>query len=472
MTALVWVMIVIAIHVVGVVAAFRAAQHAHTAQGAVAWGISLIAIPYFALPLYLFIGPPRPGELEVDQADFRADAYASLLTLRMPPEAIAPIEEKWRLLERLSPAPAIYSGPPRLLIDGGEVFDAVFKAIEAAEHEIVVQFYIYRDDGLGRRLHEALCRRSREGVKVLLLYDGIGARNVPEAYWEGLRKAGVDAHEFHLRRRLPKVMRLNYRNHRKLVAVDGKVAIIGGPNVGDEYLGLDPKFGAWRDTAIEITGPAARVAQASFVVDWQWAGGDPAALEHPPVKVSPSFANTPVLLLPTGPADTLPACSLSLMHLIGSARKRLWLTTPYFVPDLDVLSMLKVAALRGVDVRVMIPDRPDHTIVWLAGFTYADEVMRADVKLYRYMEGFMHHKVMLVDDEVAAIGTVNFDNRSLHLNFENTVVVMDKAFTAKVAAMLERDFARCRPHMDSPYAGFHPITRAIAPATRLLAPLL
>lgn len=472
MTALLWVLFVFAIHTSGVVAAFRAAQHAHTAQGAVAWAISLIAMPYIALPLYLFIGPPRPGELELDQADFRADAYATLMTHRMPPEAIAPIDDKWSLLERLAPSPAVYSGPPRLLIDGGEVFDAVFKAIEAAEHEIVVQFYVYRDDGLGRRLHEALCRRSREGVKVLLLYDGIGARGVPEAYWEGLREAGVDAHEFHLRRRLPKVFRLNYRNHRKLVAVDGKVAIIGGPNVGDEYLGLDPRFGAWRDTAIEITGPAARVAQASFVVDWQWAGGDPAAFQRQPVEVEPSFANTPVLLLPTGPADTLPACSLSLMHLIASARKRLWLTTPYFVPDLDVVSMLKVAALRGVDVRVMIPDRPDHTIVWLAGFAYADEVMRADVKIYRYMEGFMHHKVMLVDDEVSAIGTVNFDNRSLHLNFENTVLVMDETFTAKVAAMLERDFARCRPHLDSPYAGLHPITRAIAPAVRLLSPLL
>ena len=472
MTAFLWLLVIVCVHTGGLFAAIRAAQHSHTAQGAVAWAISLTAVPYIALPLYLLIGPPRPGELEVDQADFRAEAYARLLNQQMPPEAIAPIEDKWSLLERLAPAPTVFSGPPRLLVDGEAVFDAVFRAIEGAEHEIVVQFYIYRDDGLGRRLHEALCRRSREGVKVLLLYDGIGARNVPEAYWQGLRDAGVDAHEFHLRRRLPKVMRLNYSNHRKLVAADGKVAIIGGPNVGDEYLGLDPKFGAWRDTAIEISGPAARVAQASFVVDWQWAGGDMAALKGEPVAAEPSFAHTPVVLLPTGPADTIPACSLALMHLIGSAKKRLWLTTPYFVPDLDVLSTLKVAALRGVDVRVMIPNRPDHLIVWLAGFTYADEVIRADVKLYRYMEGFMHHKVMLVDDEVAAIGTVNFDNRSLHLNFENTVVVMDKTFTAEVAAMLERDFERCTPHMDSPYAGFHPVTRAIAPATRLLAPLL
>ncbi len=472
MTAALWILLVVTIHACGVIAAFRAARHAHSAQGAVAWAISLIAIPYLAFPLYLLIGPPRPGELEVDQADFRADAYAPLMTHRMPPEAVAPLDPKWQLLEKLAPAPAVYSGPPRLLVDGEETFDAIFRAIEKAEAELVVQFYIYRDDGLGRRLHEALCRRAREGVKVLLLYDGIGARNVPEAYWAGLREAGVDAHEFHLRRRLPKVMRLNYRNHRKLVAADSKVAIIGGLNVGDEYLGLDPSFGLWRDTAIEITGPAARVAQASFEVDWQWAGGDPAALDRPPVEVERSFANTAVLLLPTGPADTLAACSLALMHLIGAAKERLWITTPYFVPDLDVLSMLKVAALRGVDVRIMIPDRPDHTIVWLAGFSYADEVMRAGVKLYRYMEGFMHHKVMLVDNELAAVGTVNFDNRSLHLNFENTVVVMDEAFAAKTAAMLERDFERCRPHNESPYAGLHPITRAIAPATRLLAPLL
>ena len=457
----------------GLVTAIRVAQHAHTAQGAVAWAIALIMMPWIALPAYLFIGPPRPGTFENDQATLRADAYAGLFSSETIPEAaIAPVSPTWRVLEHLAPTPILYSGPPRLLVDGDAVFDAVFALIEAAERHIVVQFYIFRDDGLGRRLHEALVRRAREGLTVRLIYDGIGARNVPSAYWDGLREAGVDVKEFHLSRRLPKMMRLNYRNHRKLVAADGRIAIVGGPNVADEYLGLDPSFGDWRDTAVEISGPAAQVAQAAFDVDWLWAGGDHEPVKAEPVPLAESEFETPVLLLPTGPADPLPACSLALMHLIVSATSRLWLTTPYFVPDLDVLSALKLAALRGVDVRVMIPDKPDHTVVWLAGFAYTNEIMRAGVKIYRYQAGFMHQKVMLVDDHVSAIGTVNFDNRSLHLNFENTVVIFDMTFAVETAAMLEADFERCRLVNEEGYATFSPLVRMLAPATRLLAPLL
>ena len=476
MSLVAWSGLIAAVHaaavLAGLVAAIRAAQHAHTAQGAVAWAIALILMPWIALPAYLLIGPPRPGAFENDQATLRADAYAGLFTEAIPEGAIAPVSPTWRVLEKFSPTPILYSGPPRLLIDGDQIFEAVFDIIEAAKSHIVVQFYIFRDDGLGRRLHEALVRRAREGVHVRLIYDGIGARGVSRAYWDGLRAAGVDVKEFHLIRRLPKMMRLNYRNHRKLVAADGRIAIVGGPNIADEYLGLDPAFGDWRDTAVEITGPAALVAQAAFDVDWLWAGGDPNACHKMPPLPTEEAQETPVLMLPTGPADPLPACSLALMHLITSATSRLWLTTPYFVPDLDVLSALKLAALKGVDVRVMIPDRPDHTIVWLAGFAYADEILRAGVKLYRYKAGFMHQKVMLVDDHVSAIGTVNFDNRSLHLNFENTALIFDMTFATETAAMLEADFARSTLVNEQGYATFSPIVRMLAPATRLLAPLL
>ncbi|RAH96567.1 cardiolipin synthase [Acuticoccus sediminis] len=471
-----WSGIVAAAHAVavvaGTIAAVRAAQHAHTAQGAVAWAIALILLPWVALPAYLFIGPPKPGAFEDDQATLRASAYAGLFSGALPDAAIAPVSPTWQVLERFAPTPILYSGAPRLLVDGEAVFQAVFDLIAKAERHIVVQFYIFRDDGLGRRLHEALVARAGEGLTVRVLYDGIGARSVPDAYWDGLREAGVDVKDFHLVRRLPKMLRLNYRNHRKLVAADGRIAIVGGPNVGDEYLGLDPAFGDWRDTAVEITGPAAQVAQAAFDVDWLWAGGTQAPTKDEAVPLHEGTTRTPVLLLPTGPADPLPACSLALMHLITAAKERLWLTTPYFVPDLDVLSALKLAALKGVDVRVMIPDRPDHTIVWLAGFAYADEILRAGVKLYRYKDGFMHQKVVLVDDTVSAIGTVNFDNRSLHLNFENTVLIFERRFAAETAAMLEADFARSHLVNDEGYAAFSPVVRALAPATRLLAPLL
>lgn len=467
--------VLLAFHVTGIVFVFRAAQHSHTAQGAVAWAIGLIGMPYLAVPAYLLIGPPRPGELENDQAKLRAAAYAHLFTQQIPADMIAPVADKWHVLEMLAPSPVLYSVPPRLLVDGDAVFTAIFALIDGAEHEIMVQFFIFRDDGLGKRLSTALCRRAQEGVKVRLIYDGIGARGVPESYWQTLRDAGVSVQEFHLRRGLlPRVMRINYRNHRKLVAADGQRAIIGGPNVGDEYLGLNPRFGAWRDTALEIAGPAAKVAQAAFVVDWLWAGGDEDAVRRNPMQPEEAGreATVPVHIMPTGPADTQPACSLMLIHVINTAKERLWLTTPYFVPDLDVLSALKLAALRGVDVRVLIPDKPDHKIVWIAGFAYADEIKNAGVKVYRYHAGFTHQKVILADDEVALIGTVNWDNRSLHLNFENTVVVFDKSFCANVEKMLEKDFDHSTLYDENSFAGYSPVVRYLAPTTRLLAPLL
>lgn len=474
MTTAAIVALILFVHVTGVVIAIVAAARAHTAQGAVAWAISLIAFPWVALPAYMFIGPHRPGELARDLAAFRARAFGRVLR-EMVPNASPPegsLEPEWDVLARFAPAPHMVAPPPELLIDGTDIFDAVFGLIESAEKALVVQFYLFRDDGLGRRLREALIRRAADGVSVRVLHDGIGARNVPGAYWDGLNEAGVEVREFHVRRRLPRVLRLNYRNHRKLVAADGRTAIIGGPNVGDEYLGLDPRFGHWRDTAVKLTGPVAAAAEAQFVEDWLWAGGQPRPqrVRLPPVAGPPP--TTPVLILPTGPADPLPVCSMMLLHLISSARTRLWLTTPYFVPDLDVLNVLKLAALRGVDVRVLIPDRPDHTIVWLAGFAYAEEVQRAGVKLYRYTGGFMHQKTLLVDDRVAAVGTVNFDNRSLRLNFENTVLVFDAAFAGELAAMLETDFADSILYDEAAHSARGRVIRVLGPAARLLGPLL
>lgn len=468
----VWAALTIGVYALGVVCALRAAATAHTAQGAVAWAMSLVAVPWAALPLYALFGPPRLDRRDRERREARdhalALARAPALPIARPPDGDS--MRRWSALERLGPTRVLDGAEAQLLIDGRETFDAVFEALDAARGHASVQFFIIRDDGLGHALKDKLIERARDGVAVRLLYDNVGSRALPRDWFRELAEAGVETRAFKLGRRLPRLLQLNYRNHRKVVAVDGRVGILGGPNVGDEYLGLDPDFGPWRDTAIRLTGAAAAAVSVSFLEDWIWAGGAP--FEIAPEQDQKAGCGCPTLILPTGPADRLPACTLTFCHLIGEARRRIWIASPYFVPDLDVFTALKLAALRGVDVRVLIPDRPDHYVVWLAAFAYADEARRAGIAMWRYRPGFMHQKVLLVDDWVAGVGTANLDNRSLRLNFEITALVFERSFAAEIEAMLEQDFARAFLFDRDAEASLGLTVRLLSPAARLAGPLL
>jgi cardiolipin synthase len=212
--------------------------------------------------------------------------------------------------------------------------------------------------------------------------------------------------------------------------------------VGDEYLGRDPKFGHWRDTHIKITGPAVMAAQLSFIEDWLWAMDQEISdLTWEPFV---SKENKKVLIVPSGPADDLETAALMFHHAINSAQKRIWIASPYFVPDDAILAALQLAGLRGVDVRILIPERPDHLLVYLAAYTYLEDVLQTGVRFFRYTDGFLHEKVMLIDDETATVGTANFDNRSFRLNFEITAIIKDRPFTAEIEKMFLTDFAQAR----------------------------
>jgi cardiolipin synthase len=468
-------LLIVLAHSAGAVFALSAASRAHTAQGAVAWAVALVLAPFVALPAYALLGPPDNAALAAGQPEARRRALSRIRPERLP-RAPAADPEAARLrgaLESLAPIPTLQAPAPELLVDGDAAFEAVFALIEGAETRIALQFYILRDDALGRRLRDALAARAREGVRVLLLYDRVGAHSTPERFWREMRAAGVEARAFAIGRRIPRLLRLNFRNHRKMVVADGRAAVLGGFNVGDEYMGLDPGFGAWRDTGVTLRGPAAAALEACFEEDWLWAGGDPIdpeGAEAPPP--APAEPGAPVLVLPTGPADARPSCALALMHMIAEARERLWIASPYFVPEQDLLSALRLAALRGVQVRLLIPDRPDHWPVWLAAFAYAEETQAAGIEIWRYEAGFMHQKAVLVDDRLAALGTVNLDSRSLRLNFEVTAVTFEAGFARRVAEMLEADFARARLYDATAHRARPLWIRVLAPAARLMAPIL
>jgi cardiolipin synthase len=257
-----------------------------------------------------------------------------------------------------------------------------------------------------------------------------------------MRRAGVEVSAFNTTQGHRNRFQLNFRNHRKIVVVDGREAYVGGHNVGDEYLGLDPKVGAWRDTHVRLAGPVVVGAQAAFVADWYWATRSLPELNWQPGRAVDT--DVLALILATSPADRLETAQLFFVHALNSAQDRIWIATPYFVPDSAVIAALQLAALRGVDVRILIPEKNDNWMVQMSSFWYLEELDSVPIEFYRYQPGFMHQKVMLVDNRVATVGTANFDNRSFRLNFEVTAVIANDEFSAEVEKMLEADFARSR----------------------------
>ena len=426
---------------IAIYCAFLAVRHARTPQGSVAWVVFLIAAPYLGVPAFLFLG------------NFNFDGY--LTARRNSDEVIGGLEQFralfppnlaenrgiYNALEKIGDIPVGSGSDLELLIDGAETFDAIFDAISAAQSYVLVQSYIINDDKIGGRLRDALIERAQNGVQVRLLYDAVGCVKLPKSYLTSLSQGGVEVVNAHAIGGPKSRFQINLRNHRKTVVVDGKVGFTGGLNMGDEYMGENPKFGLWRDTHARLTGPVVLQLQLVFAEDWHWAtrGNLLEALNWDLVKTE---ANKDAVLLATGPGDTFDTGSLYFCALINAATERLWIASPYFVPENEILTALKLAAMRGVDVKVLTPAVVDHKIPWLAALAYFDEIMEAGVEVWRYNEGFMHQKVVLVDDEISSIGTTNLDNRSCRLNFEETAIVFGKKTADQTAAMLEADFAR------------------------------
>lgn len=461
------------VHLAGVGHALHAIMHVRTSQGAIAWAVSLVELPYIAIPAYWLLGrrkfvgyvkARRAGRLRLNQ--IAGELSARIAEFQSPPHH--PAHERFGAMERLGRMPFTTGNDAALLIDGDAAFESMLRAVESARDYILVQFYIVRDDQIGCRFQEALLRKARAGVRIHYLMDIIGCHHLSASYDEALEAAGARVRRFGAFNRRVGRWQMNFRNHRKILVVDGREAFIGGLNVGDEYLGRDPHFGHWRDTHVRIVGPSVQCVQLCFLEDWFWADETVPELNWNPTV---DLAAENVLILPTGPADEFESCSLFFVHAINQARKRLWITSPYFVPDSSVVNALQLAAMRGVDVRIMLPLRPDHLLVYLSSFSYVDEMSAANVKLYRYKPGFMHQKVLLIDDDIAAVGTANLDNRSFRLNFELTALVADRGFAGEVAAMLEKDFAGCLRVPADDFRRRSLGFRLAVRAARLLAPL-
>jgi Phosphatidylserine/phosphatidylglycerophosphate/cardiolipin synthases and related enzymes len=459
------------IYLLAVVCAVREILNSRTSQGSIAWLLSLALLPIPTVFLYLVFG----WKLFDDYATDRIQNGRADRPLRAKDLALVDRETdaKWPVQVAVSELPFLKGNDVELLVDGQATFDSIFAGIDAAEDYVLVQFYIVRDDALGSELARRLIAKAKSGVAVYLLYDDIGSTGMPKRYRRELREAGVKVSSFNRRHKFLRLFgptRINYRNHRKIVVADGKHAWVGGHNVGVEYLGQDPRFGHWRDTHVRVSGPAALGCALLFREDWEWATGE--RLPNRPPKELESFGDNSVLVMGSGPADKLEECAIAYTDLIGRARERLWIVSPYFVPDTDIRTALFAARLRGVDVRIMLPDNPDHKLVWLASIAHADSMVQHDIGVYRYTDGFLHQKVVLMDNEIATVGSVNFDNRSFAINFEITLWFTHEATIKAVEEMLLKDFEACRQVSQAEIESRRWTLYVATQAARLLSPVL
>lgn len=466
---------IIVAHLLGITSAFDALKSVRTPQGAVAWIVSLSTFPYVAVPAYWIFGRNKFEGYVIARRKEESELRTSLGETFTLVKAAATADGRaigLKPLEKLAKMGTVSGNNAELLIDGEATFNSLFVGIEAAQDYVLVQFYIVRDDQIGRELQALLMRKAREGVHVYFLYDEIGShrlRRPPRRFLSELTEAGVQVRPFYSTQGWGNWMQLNFRNHRKITVVDGQYGWVGGLNLSDEYLSRNPRFGHWRDTHMKIEGPAVLGLQLTFLEDWHWSTGHVLSLDW---ESHLAEKNIPILILPSGPADHFETASLMIQHVIHTARKRVWIVSPYFVPDEGVIAALKLAALRGVDIRIMIPENPDILLVKYAAYAFLEPLLYAGVKVYRYQKGFLHGKVFLIDDHLAGIGTVNLDNRSFRLNFEVTALIADTTFAEKVGDMLIEDFTHSRAMTISEIQSKSFWFRTLSRAAFLMAPLL
>ncbi len=325
----------------------------------------------------------------------------------------------------------------KLLQNGEEKFPEVLKALRAAKHHIHLEYYIFEDGDIADQIKDVLLQKAAEGVKIRFIYDDFGSRSIRKEFVRELIAAGVEAYPFYRIWFIALSNRTNYRNHRKIIVIDGHTAFIGGINVSDRYINNNPKKLYWRDTHIMITGPGIYYLQYLFICDWNFCAEQNLPIEPGYFSSGPTTGDAIVQMAASGPDSDNPTIMYSLLETIGLAKEELLITSPYFIPGEPILDALCVAALSGVKVKLLVPDKSDSRLVNAAARSHYGMLLEAGVEIYLYQRGFVHSKTLVSDGQLAIVGTANMDHRSFELNFEVNCMIYDD----KIAAQLRRAFA-------------------------------
>lgn len=419
-----------------------------------AWLLVLIVLPGLGLIIYLFLGRKISRE---DIFNLREQAKVGLPEyLRNQAEITVDQLEQLRAIDFTNPKNRKYEvakmfinvdQPPisidnevEFLVDGHQKFDRLIEDIQNAKHHIHISYYIFRGDKLGQRIVRALEERAKNGVKVKVLYDPVGARDLKKSLFKKLESYGGQTERsfgssFHLLN-----IRLNYRNHRKIVVIDGDIGYTGGFNVGDDYLGEYEHMGYWRDTHLRIVGSATHQLQSRFIIDWNASKKkDLIAYESKYFPAIQSQGEKDVQIISSGPDTENESIKKGFIKMISLAKESVYIQTPYFIPDEALQETIQLAILSGVEFKIMIPNKPDHPFIYRATLSYVEELMNMGAEVYIYDKGFLHAKTIVIDDEILSIGTANFDIRSFRLNFEVNAFVYDEDLALEQVAYFTKD---------------------------------
>ncbi|MEC5140443.1 cardiolipin synthase [Pediococcus pentosaceus] len=361
----------------------------------------------------------------------------------------------------------------KIFTDGHEKFNSLFEDLKKAKHHINIEYFTIYDDQLGKKLRKILVQKAREGVQVKVLYDLFGSKGSKQKFFKELIQAGGEVTPFMKSKLGYYSFRINFRNHRKIVVIDGSVGYIGGFNIGDQYLGRNKRFGNWRDTHLRLEGSVVLQLQSRFFMDWN------ASAKRQKVQFSLDYFpqsnvqnNIPMQIVSSGPENDVQKIKQGYIKMIMGAKHSIWIETPYFIPDDALMEALLIAIRSGIEVRIVIPQMPDHPFVYRATEYYVQQLLKAGARIYSYQNGFMHAKTIVVDNMITSVGSANWDIRSFKLNFEANAFMYDPKVAEQIIATIENDLKDAR-ELDEEYFKQQSSWKKFRQlASRLISPIL
>ncbi|WKY45459.1 cardiolipin synthase [Eubacteriaceae bacterium ES2] len=455
-------------------------------QSTYAWLLFLWIIPVLGFIFYLFFSQNLTKQKIYRYNTPEMIRYHEVLKkqrrsiLKMPIiDPDSPVERYRETIQfHLNVSEALYTknNSIDIFIDGHKKFDALFHAMESAKEHIHVEYYIIKNDSLALRMMDILTRKAMEGVEVRLLFDAMGGRYLSRQVLNRFISAGGKVGEFFPSRFRLLNFRVNYRNHRKIVVIDGNIGFVGGFNVGTEYLGENKNMGYWRDTHLKITGSATHELQLRFLMDWRASSNEELLIDDENLsQYLPAIApknGCGIQIVSSGPDKINQQIKQGFVRLITNAQSYVLIQTPYFVPDESIMEALRIALLSNIDVRIMIPNKPDHIFIYWATLAYVGELIEYGAKIYIYDKGFLHAKTIVVDDSVSSVGSCNFDVRSFGLNFETNAFVYDRGVATKLKKHFVDDLKYCTHYDLEKYNHRGKLIKIKESISRLFSPLL
>lgn len=440
---------------------------------ALSWVIALIFLPGVGLVFYLFFGRSLRGLTMISRHNKRKLMHrhtprrVNISDLDMSPENRSLV----KLSHNLSNGPLTVNNDIDIFTDGVAKFDSLKRDLRNAQKSILLQYYIFLDDNIGREISDILIDRARNGVDVKVIYDHVGSFSARKSFFRRMEEAGVETHPF-FRVNFPQLAnRINWRNHRKIVVIDGEIGYIGGMNIADRYISGLQNGEVWRDTHFRVRGDIVESLIYSFAIDWNFLKKEQYIPKVEPVR-GVANNNIGVQLVTSGPIDRWNNLSLTFLKAILSARKTVFIQTPYFLPTDALLNALQAAALAKIDVRIMMPEMTDSKLLHYASFSYVTQCLKAGIKIYLYQPGMLHAKAMMIDDNLVTAGSTNFDFRSFENNFECNLLIYDKGINEKMRDIFFQDISKCRKLSLEEWKHRPVPQRILESLLRLISPLL